>query len=54
MIQRSGGGVRGEGGEEDEWGDDTTGSLGNGSVTSGASTTGDDESLMRGADGTSG
>ena len=44
----------GEEGGEDEWGDNTEGSLGNGSGASGASTTRDDESSIGGADRTSG
>ena len=39
---------------EEEWGDNTDGSLGKRSGTIGAYTTRDDESLMGGADGTPG
>ena len=44
----------GEDGGEDEWGEDTKGSLGNGSGASGASTSGDNKSLGGGVDRTVG
>ena len=53
-TKRRRGGDNVEDGGEERWGEDTDRGLDDGSCPSGASTTGYDEFLMGGADGTSG